>query len=357
MNRLQEIDAKHEKIRALLAHRQAGGLWIRRTRNLAWITAGADASIPVETDYGMYSILITPEKRVVYTNNIEITRLRDEDALHTLGFDYQEFPWYGAAAQPDLPNLLVDEGDVEGEIQQLRWVLLPPEQDRLRALGRDAALAIDEAARAVKPGDTEFDIASRLDAACRKRGGMAIVNLIASDSRISSYRHPLPTMKKIEKYGMLVVCMRRGGLIVSATRLIHFGPAPADLKEKNRKVASVDAAAIVNTQPGKTLGDVFSAIQAAYAAQGEDGQWQYHHQGGSAGYGARERVATPGDTTPIQVGQAFAWNPSIVGSKSEDTILLTEAGFEIVTEAPLGWPMLDIQVEGKWVKRAGILEL
>lgn len=356
MNRLQEIDGKHAQIRALLDRRKTHGMWIRRTRNIAWFTAGADASIPVDSEYGMYSILVTEDKRTIFTSNIEATRLRNEEAFQDLGFEFREFPWY-APQEPEIANLIIDEGDGEADLQQLRWVLTSSEQDRLRALGRDAAAAIDEAARAVKPGESEFEIASRLDAACRRRGGMAVVNLIGTDGRIASFRHPLPTTKKADQYVMIVVCMRRGGLIVSATRLVHFGPVSEALKEKNKKVATIDATAIVNSQPGKTLGDVFSAIQAAYAAQGETDQWQYHHQGGLAGYVARERVATPGDPTPIQVGHCFAWNPSIVGCKSEDTVLLTEAGYEVVTEAPLGWPMVEVEVGGKWMKRPGILEL
>ena len=39
-----------------------------------------------------------------------------------------------------------------------------------------------------------------------------------------------------------------------------------------------------------------------------------------AGYEAREITATPTTDQPILMGQAFAWNPSIKGAKSEDTI-------------------------------------
>ncbi len=356
MDRLQEINLKHDRLRALLERRGAPALWLRRTRNLAWFTAGADASIPVDSESGMYSVLVTPAKRVVYTSNIEATRLRGEERFQDLGFEYAEFPWHTGGA-PSIPDLLTDDGDVETDLQALRWVLTEGEQERFRALGRDCAAALDEAIRAVRPGDTEYEIAARLDAACRRYGGLAVVNLIATDERISHYRHPLATSKRLEKYAMIVVCMRRGGLIVAGTRLAHIGKAPAELHEKNRRIAAVDAAAIAATRPGRTLGEVFGDIQAAYAAQGEDGQWQYHHQGGLVAYLSRERVATPGDSTRIAVGQAFAWNPSIVGCKSEDTLLLTDQGFEIVTQAPASFPSIEVEVGGQVIRRPGILEL
>ncbi|MEO8396109.1 MAG: hypothetical protein ABI700_24155, partial [Chloroflexota bacterium] len=49
-----------------------------------------------------------------------------------------------------------------------------------------------------------------------------------------------------------------------------------------------------------------------------------------------ERSAMPGDTRVIEAGQAFACKPSIVGCKSEDTILIGRNGFEIVTQASPG---------------------
>jgi hypothetical protein len=36
-------------------------------------------------------------------------------------------------------------------------------------------------------------------------------------------------------------------------------------------------------------------------------------------------------------GQAFAWNPTGQGAKVEDTVLLTDAGLEVLTVDP-DWP-------------------
>src|SRR5690606_22882123 len=122
-------------------------------------------------------------------------------------------------------------------------------------------------------------------------------------------RHPLITDKTLERYAMIVVCMRRHGLIVSGTRLVHFGTLPSELRQKMERVAAIDAAVIAASKPGRTLGDIFADLQAAYAAQGETDQWHYHHQGGLAGYAARERIATPGDPTVLHANQVVAWNP------------------------------------------------
>ncbi|MCB9455295.1 MAG: M24 family metallopeptidase [Anaerolineaceae bacterium] len=356
MNRLQEIEFKHNQVRALLDRYQSDGLWLRRTRNIAWITAGGDSSIPVEYESGIYSVLITREKRAIYTSNIELTRLQGEEPFAELGFEYAESPWHSRKF-PDMPGLLTDDGEVEAELNRLRRKLTAGEQVRYRALGVDAAAALDEAIRAVQPGDTEFEMAARLDAACKRRGGLATVNLVGTDERISRYRHPLATNKRLQKYAMIVVCMRRGGLIAAATRLAHFGPLSGELTEKMHKIAAIDAAVIAASTPGRSLGDVFADLQAAYAAQGETEQWRLHHQGGLIGYLGREVTVTPGDKTPLENGHACAWNPSIVGCKSEDTILVTDSGTEILTAAPEGWPVLPVTVNGQVIHRPAILEL
>jgi len=81
-----------------------------------------------------------------------------------------------------------------------------------------------------------------------------------------------------------------------------------------------------------------------------------HHQGGPAGYEPREYVATPGSIDTISVGQVYAWNPSITGTKSEDTILVGEMGNEVLTSMD-GWPMLSVTVDGQEYARPAVLEV
>src|SRR5687767_7530299 len=107
MSRLEEINAKHDQLRALLTAHKADALWLRRINNIAWITAGADASIAVNTDMGAYSVLVTADKRFVYTSNIEHTRLYAEEGLEDLGFEYHTSHWY-AGDQPGAGHVTDD---------------------------------------------------------------------------------------------------------------------------------------------------------------------------------------------------------------------------------------------------------
>ena len=238
----------------------------------------------------------------------------------------------------------------------MRANLTPEEGDRFRALSRLCAAAMDEAIRAVRPGQSEYEIAGLLAQATESRGVQAIVNLIASDERIYAFRHPLPTAKKLDRYAMLVLCGRRWGLVCSLTRLVHFGPLPGELRRKAEATAKIDATLIAATRPGKTLAEVFRQGLAAYGATGFADEWQLHHQGGPAGYEPREIVATPSSPEVVTAGQVYAWNPSITGVKSEDSVLIGQDGYEVLTEIP-DWPFCEATVAGQAIRRPAILEM
>jgi len=258
----------------------------------------------------------------------------------------------GQKVVSDIPlsGVTADPGGIAG----LRSPLTPEEVARYRKLGAEVGQALGEACMAVQPGMTEHEVAAALAQEHFARGIAPIVVLIAADDRLAKYRHPIPTDHKVKRVVMLVVCGRRHGLIVSATRIVHFGPIPAELARKHEAVMAVDAAFIVNTRPGVRIGDIFRRGVKCYAAQGFAEEWKLHHQGGPTGYAARDYRATADVADVVQSPQAFAWNPSITGTKSEDTIIASDAECEILSLSP-GIPTVEIQTEGQGVRRSAIL--
>lgn len=84
--------------------------------------------------------------------------------------------------------------DLSTELAHLRAELTPEEITRFRALGKRRGPAINDAARAGQPGQTEHEIAAKLAYAAERQGVQAVVVLIAADERISAYRHPLAAL-------------------------------------------------------------------------------------------------------------------------------------------------------------------
>lgn len=360
-----EFERKQNLIKSFLAERHLDALLLQRVSSFAWATCGAASYINTAATTGVAFLLITPAGRFVITNNIEAPRLRQEEKLEAQGWEIRVAPWHAADhAVAELAHGLKlgcdgpypDAVDLSNELARLRANLMPEEVERFRSLGRLCAEAMDAAIRAVKPGQTEHEIAALLAYEAERRGAQAIVNLIATDQRIFDFRHPLPTDKKLDRYAMLVLCGRKWGLVCSITRLVYFGRLPDDLRRKMEATARVDATFIAATRPGQTLGQVFARAQTAYAVTGFADEWQLHHQGGPAGYEPREYIATPGSTDVVSVGQVYAWNPSITGTKSEDTILIGQDSNEVLT-AISGWPMLSVSVDGQAIPRPAILEV
>jgi Xaa-Pro aminopeptidase len=362
---MSEFSRKQNLIRTFLAERDLDALVLQRVGSFAWATCGAASYVNTATTTGEGTLLITPSDLYLFTNNIESTRLEQEEKLAEQGWQFHVGPWYEGA--PPLAELTAGlrlgadvaypgAVDLSAELARVRANLSPEEVARFRILGCLGAEAMDSAIRAIRPGMTEYEIAGILDQESEKRGAQPIVNLIATDERIWAYRHPLPTGKTLENYAMLVLCGRMSGLVCSITRLVHFGPLPDELRHKQVAVAQVDATFVSASRPGRTLGRIFEKAQAAYAAAGFADEWQYHHQGGPAGYEAREYIAVPGSTDTVATGQTYAWNPSVAGCKSEDTILVGEAENEVLS-AIEGWPELAVEVEGRQVVRPAILEV
>lgn len=131
---------------------------------------------------------------------------------------------------------------------------------------------------------------------------------------------------------MLAACVERHGLFVSLTRFVDFEPPSADLAVRAEATDEILRRMRTEaTRPGRTLGEAFDDCRRFYAEVGFADEWRLHHQGGMAGYRSREVIARPGDATVIRAGQAFAWNPSITGTKSEETILVIHDGTEVLT--------------------------
>jgi antitoxin VapB len=175
------------------------------------------------------------------------------------------------------------------------------------------------------------------------------------DERIYNYKHAVPRGRRLKQYGMLNLCARKWGLVISITRFIHFGALPAELAARFNSSAKVNAALLNASRVGATSAELFKVAQAAYVAEGYPGEERFHHQGGPTGYGEREWVATPQGTEVVVNNQAFAWNPSIRGGKVEDTVILIDGRIENLTATPTLPSLSDAIVEGSTYAATGVL--
>lgn len=367
--RAVEAAEKLARLRERKGRRGARAAVLGRAANFAWLSGGGRSFIAVTAETGAAWLVVDEHAVTVVANNIEAARLREEE-LAGLDWEVRSCDWWEPGGLARLareltgdPAGVLADGTVPGAIDgsadlaELRTTLGQAERTRAAAVGRDTAEALEAACRNCRPGETEFALVGRLAAECYARGIEPVVHLAAADGRAALRRHPLPTEAPVRQYALVAACGMRGGLVVSCTRLVHFGPPSDDLRRRWQACAAVDAAMISATRPGATAGQIFDVAVRSYAAAGFAGEWRFHHQGGLAGYASREWRAEPGGLPVVGPGQIFAWNPSVAGTKSEDTILVGAGAPRILTETG-AWPLAAFEPEpGVIVRRPQILVL
>lgn len=368
-----ELEEKTERVVRFLEEEGLGGVLLGAQHNFAWLTGGGRSGIDLSREPGAGALLVRADgRRFVVSNNIESARLLAEE-LHEGQWEPVVFDWTEEKADPALPferaRALLEDGAalgadlpapgaraIEGAFARVRYQLTEHELERLRALGRDAGTMIGAVARGLEPGLTEREVARRAFDALATVGAHSVVTLVAADERLKRYRHPVPTDAVWNKVLMIVVCARRGGLIASLTRVVCAGEVPDDLRRRTDATARVNAALYAATRPGASAAELFEVAARAYAAEGFAGEERLHHQGGATGYRTREWVAHPRGEEKALARQAFAWNPSITGTKTEETCVAFDRGVEVVTASP-DWPSIPVEIDERSYTLPGVLRV
>jgi Xaa-Pro aminopeptidase len=334
-------EAERKRAQALAA---AGGrLVTSRPWDVRWLLCGRGRPVDASSPAAGYTVVLEGESALVLYPDIEDPRVRAEERLDELGYELVPYTWHEGHGLRDTPAVL----------DELRLVLDEDERERYGRAGAEVADAMRLTLSRLRPELSELDAAAELALEARRRGFTTPVVLAAGHERQRVHRHPLPTAAPLGRHALLAITAEREGLHVSMTRVISFGRPPDDLARLARACAEVDAALIGASRPGTTLGEAFAAGAEAYAAHGVPEEWRKHHQGGLTGYRGREVFAGPGGVTAIPASAALAWNPSITGGgKSEDTILVSQAGVEVITRTQeLG------EIEAHGFSRPAIVEL
>ncbi len=354
----EEYQCKLQRIRELISKEQVDYVLLSNQLSIMWLTGGR-SYVNQAADKACADILIGKDRVFLVSNNIESPRLLNEEFVD-LNMESVVYNWWdNQGFQKALTDVvgsdkLLSEVQLGGKLARLRWNLLPGEQARYNETGRAVADILEFAAFSVCPGMSEIDIAKVMKQKAIELGVNPWITLVAADDRGYQYRHFLPTETKLQKYLMLSMTAEKYGLYASATRLVHFGRVSVDLLERYEAVSYVDTAYIASTVPGASVAKIFAQAVENYKTVGYEGEWMKHHQGGMVGYVPREYRATTESCDSVAKGYAYAWNPSIAGVKSEDTILVSANGPIILTK-PDKFPVKEFVYNNMAIKRPAIL--
>lgn len=368
--RRRHIEHRRERLAEFLDESGLDAVWFARPNSFAWLTGGSNV-VDRDADVGVAAAGYTRTDgfRVV-TDTIDAERLAEEELSDT--FAVESVPWYESSLADAVAAATDGAGaadfDVPGlepvDASRLRRPLSSSDVERYRELGREVAEAVERVARELQPGDTEHEVAAGLQVTLASQGIESPVILVGGSERAQSYRHYTPTLSELGEYALVSIVGERGGLYASATRTVAFDDAPEWLDDRHEKAMRVEATALDATLRAAaeggdgTSGDVFDAIIKAYDVVGEPDEWRKHHQGGATGFASREWIATPDGDDRVETPLAYAYNPTVLGAKSEDTVLLDDDAEVLTTTG--GWPTrsVDSCLDGEFaIERHEVLDL
>ncbi len=368
MQKRRELESKLARIRKLLVDKSLSAVLLRRQSNFSWLTCGGMSYVSIASEYGVGTLLVTKDDCCLLTNKIESGRLKDEE-ITELGIKIIEYDWFSEGSESSLIKELVPNGtigaddgranclDVSKLAAELRYSLTEDELDRYRIFGKESADVLSRVCQEIKPGITEFETAGLLSEMVWDKGAVPFVVLVAADDRIMKYRHPIPTENKLKNHIMIVLCAKKSGLVVALTRFVYFGKLPDVIRKKHDSVCKVDSDFILATYVGQKYSNIFKIGMQSYANEGYPDEWKLHHQGGPTGYEGRDFKATMNTEEKVVLNQSVAWNPSITGTKSEDTIIAASKQGDIpeILTISQNWPLIQVETKFGLVNRPDIL--
>ncbi len=366
MTRREETLLKEKRLIGLIEAQNLKGILLKKQANFSWLTGGGFNMVGIATEMGISSLLVTKEGRYLLANKIEAARMMDEEGLKDLGFELLDWEWYVDREAEMIRKIVGDLSQVgadvafgqcrniDGEIKKLRYALTENEVDRYLFLGEKLSESVEKVMLGIRPGDNESEVAGRIGAELWKYRIDPTGFMVAADDRIYSYRHPIPTERMIKRQLMVSVNARYKGLITTITRMLHFGRPEARFLQQFQDNLEIDFRMTEATKPGITAKVPFEVGLETYRRLGHQDEWRLHHQGGAMGYYARDIKVTSETEDLIVENQAYCWNPSISGTKTEDGFIATVNGQIFITK-PIIYPKVEFKVNGVTMIKPGLL--
>lgn len=194
----------------------------------------------------------------------------------------------------------------------------------------------------IKEGMTEREVAALLEYNMASLGSekCAFDTIVASGVR-SSLPHASPTDKKIERGDLITLdfgaCVN--GYMSDITRTIWLGEPSEELKKIYFAVKEVQNSCVRKIAPGTATKEI-DAYQRAEFEKLNLSQYMCHSLGHGVGLEIHEsptlsrlsdEILKPGMVVTVEPG---LYIPGVGGVRIEDTVLVTESGFEVLTQSP-----------------------
>lgn len=332
------IEFACKKIRKYLENNHLDAMLLGRRSSFAWFSGG-ESSMNFYTDMGLGFIWISKDDAFVYCSNNEQQRISYE--IFANKFPIKSFSWVEGPGS-NLQKLILEQKVVSDfsvantqedyeNIKKLRYQLSSEQNKLAYSLSKKSAEMLENCLKKLKIGMSEIQIQAEIRYAFEKEGIALPVLLVAGDENLNNYRHPLATNKSVNEKIMVVICSQYKGVMIATSRIRYFRPETQQEKIKNLAVAKINADMICVSKEEVHSSKLWETMLQAYSNHGFAQEYLNHHQGGAIGFESREWILRPTIEETLLLDQLVAWNPTLVGAKSEETILITSSIPEVLT--------------------------
>ncbi|MBA3314607.1 MAG: M24 family metallopeptidase [Planctomycetota bacterium] len=361
LERVDDVADRQRLLADLIREHGVDALLLSRPENFAWLTVGADATRSATAEPAA-RLFVTPEARLLVTNNVESQYLFDRE-LPGLGFQLKERPWFEPHDQ--LANDLCrgrkigsDDGfggslDLSAALSRLRLPLTERERKTVRQLGREVVHAVEATARGCQAGETEAEIAAELAHRLIKHEIVPVRLQVCADGRFRRYPHYPFGNARVEANCVIAAVARRSGLHVACCRAVLFGEDKA-FRDAHHTATLMQTTGLFFSRHGVPLSDVWGKVRRIYEKFGCPDEWQLADQGEVTGYALCESRVVPGNEFTLAEGMAVHWHPAVGPSLTGDTILVRNGSPELITPSD-EWPQIVVSVRGEPISRPDVL--
>lgn len=325
-------------IRKYISSNNIDGVLLNRRSSFAWFSQG-ESSMNFYTDFGLAFIYVDKNDAFCYTSNNEQRRI--ESKIFKGEFPVKSFSWV-EGPQKNISKLIEGKninadfslnGTKEdfANIKKLRYSLSDTHINIARELGKKSACILENTIKNIKQGLKEYEIEAEIRYSFGKEGIECPVLLIASDDNLNKYRPPLATNNIANERFMAVLCPRYKGVVVALSRIVYFRKRTNEEKKRDEAICKINNTLISLTNVGTSSKTLWDIMLKAYKENGVENEYLNHHQGGAIGFESREWVLRPTLEETIVANQMIAYNPTLIGTKAEETLFVGESSKEIFT--------------------------
>lgn len=342
-----EFKEKRRRVRDFFDKTAYEAMIIGRQDNFAWYTCGGNNSVIITSEIGCASLVLTKDKDYVIAQYMDCQRIIDEE-LQGLDIEPINLKWYEISREEKAANIIkglrtISDIPIEGailapnQIYELHYPLTEKEMGKCRWIGNKTEEIISKVAEQIRHRMSEHEIEVMFLYEYGKHKMTPEVLLIGSDYRLSKYRHPNPSDKKVDKLILLHPAVRKWGLHANVTRMVYLGDkVPEDVIQKYEMLNLLQAQTMSMCVPGEKFSKIFNSRKELLKNTEFKEEWRYHYPGGITGYMLCDATICAKHDAEVVINQTYDWFITLTGVKVEELSANTSRGIEMLS------------VTGKW---------